>query len=452
LPRFETPTRPTVVPEEWLTFHLAHPGPVVLSPHDPNCIFYWGGRYHLHYIYKDSDGYAFAHVSSEDMVRWTWHPTTLAPSTVGHGMWSGGGFITRDGRPAIIYHGSAGDVPGMNYVTIALDDQLESWSTPMAVNVRAQIGRDERFISNWDPEGWREGDNYYAIFGNHPTDDKPSTLYRSEDLKNWDYLGVFLQPDLLGTEDDTDLSGPNFFPLGSKHVLLCISHSRGLRYYIGEWKDEKFTPEVHGRMNWNRLSIFAVESVQTPDGRRVMWAWCPMDGPQAGVQSLPRELELPDDGILRISPLRELESLRGDETSMKDVLVNAGSVLPLSGISGDALELQMVIRPGDARRLGVRVHSASDGRGGIDVVVDREAGVLAVGDVTAPFELGRGEDLRLRVFIDKNVLEVFANERQSMVASHQHLTSDVHLALICDGDDIRADVSSWPMNSIYENP
>ena len=67
-------------------------------------------------------------------------------------------------------------------------------------------------------------------------------------------------------------------------------------------------------MSWNGNNFFAPESVLTKDGRRVMWAWL-IDLPVAhcGVQSLPRELELPDDGVLRIRPLRELQSLRYDE-------------------------------------------------------------------------------------------------------------------------------------------
>ena len=42
------------------------------------------------------------------------------------------------------------------------------------------------------------------------------------------------------------------------------------------------------------------------------------------IQSLPRELSLPDDGILRISPLRELESLRQghNATTLTDIHLN----------------------------------------------------------------------------------------------------------------------------------
>ena len=82
-PGKETPAWPANPPADWLTFHLAHPGPGKAVPADPNCAFDYKGRYHLHYIYRNQTGYVFAHVSSDDMVRWKWHPTVLGPATSG---------------------------------------------------------------------------------------------------------------------------------------------------------------------------------------------------------------------------------------------------------------------------------------------------------------------------------------------------------------------------------
>jgi len=96
----ETPAMPENPPETWLTYHLAHPeAEGTATAFDPNPAFFWKGRYHLHYIYKHQTGSVLAHVSSDDMVHWKWHPTVLGPTTMGHGIWSGTGFITKDGRP-----------------------------------------------------------------------------------------------------------------------------------------------------------------------------------------------------------------------------------------------------------------------------------------------------------------------------------------------------------------
>ena len=78
----ETPSMPENPPKTWLTYHLAHPVPEFAL--DPNPAFFWKGRYHLHYIYRNLTGYVFAHVSSDDMVHWKWHPTVLGPTTTGH--------------------------------------------------------------------------------------------------------------------------------------------------------------------------------------------------------------------------------------------------------------------------------------------------------------------------------------------------------------------------------
>ena len=46
---------------------------------------------------------------------------------MGHGMFSGTGFITKDGRPAMVYHGKGS---GRNWISYALDDNLDQWSKP----------------------------------------------------------------------------------------------------------------------------------------------------------------------------------------------------------------------------------------------------------------------------------------------------------------------------------
>lgn len=129
------------------------------------------------------------------------------------------------------------------------------------------------------------GDTCYAVFGG-----KGIPVLKSKDLKTWTKIGPFLQHDMLDVAKVEDISCPNFFKLGNKWMLLCISHMVGCRYYLGDWdaKAEQFVPETHGRMNWRREDqifwgwgrndIFAPESVLTPDARRVMWAWLAIHG------------------------------------------------------------------------------------------------------------------------------------------------------------------------------
>ena len=437
----ETPAMPKDVPANWLTYHLAHPGPGVGMPGDPNPAFYYKGRYHLHYIYKNNHGFAFAHVSSKDMVTWKWHPTVLVGPNTGHGMFSGTGFFTKEGRPVMIYHGQGA---GNNYLAFALDDNLDKWAKPVAVKPKTKSGQDAK-IRMWDPDCWLNGDTYYAISGGGPPH-----LMKSSNLEDWEYLGLLLHEDMpdLGVNKNEDVSCANMFKIGDKWMLLCISHKLGCRYYLGNFKDEKYLPEFHAMMNWKDWNFFAPESLLTPDGRRIMWAWCRVDGAQTAIQSLPRELSLPADGVLRIKPLRELEKLRYGQKNEGDITVKSDSSHMLRDINGDTVELSVAIKPTSAKEYGVSVFCDKDGKG-FPVTIYTESKVLAMGKIKPPFELKKDEDLNLRIFLDKSMVEVFVNDRQGAVYMHQHDKENTGISLFSRGGDITAKVKGWKMKSIY---
>ena len=132
----------TVSDELALNYHLMHPGEDS-APGDPNLAYCLDGVYHLHYILRhpwrggtarprDRDtSFCFIHVTSPDMLHWTWQTTKLQPSFTGHGTFSGTGFITREGKPAAMYPGLSD--PGRTYITVAEDNRLSRWSKPYPV-------------------------------------------------------------------------------------------------------------------------------------------------------------------------------------------------------------------------------------------------------------------------------------------------------------------------------
>lgn len=451
----DTPAMPEKPPATWLTYHLAHPGDTL--PGDPNAIFFWKGRYHLHYIYENQAGVSYAHVSSEDMLHWRWHPTTLTPQTMGHGLFSGTGFFTKAGRPAIIYHGEGS---GRNQVAYAEDDLLERWSKPVPVDPKTPSGALPE-MRHWDPDCWLEGDTYYAISGGLD----PHWM-KSTDLERWEYLGRLLHDQLpdLGVPRNEDISCPNMFRLGNQWMLLCLSHWLGCRYYLGQFRDQKYLPHTHGLMNWmcefnKDADLFAPESVLTPDGRRVMWAWIrvrerlkgvPL---QSSIQCLPRELSLPEDGILRIRPLRELETLRFDERCETNLVLDGGTAYRLRDMAGDALELRVVLDPGAAQQVGLRVYCDAKGELGFPIAFRPAEKVLTLGATRVPFELAPGELLTLRVFLDKSIVEVFVNDRQAALAPHRYDPAHLGVALFSDGQSVLVkEAKAWKLRSIYSGP
>jgi len=442
----EIPPWPKDPPRDWPTYHLVHPGPGRAMPGDPNPAFYYKGRYHLHYIYRNHTGFVFAHVSGEDMVHWKWHPTVLAPPTTGHGMFSGTGFFTKEGKAAMIYHGQGS---GRNWLAYALDDNMDKWSKPEAIEPKTEDGKSPK-MRHWDPDCWLNGQTYYALSGGGDP-----ALMKSADLKSWKYLGKLLHDDYpsnLGIKRSEDISCANMFKIGGKWMLLCISHRLGCRYYLGDFKDEKYLPDFHAMMSWNGNQFFAPESMLAKDRRRVMWAWL-LNVPVApgGIQSLPRELALPADGVLRIKPLRELEKLRCEERTEGKITVKSGTSHELKNVAGDAVELRLEVKAPSAKEFGIDVLCDKDGKDGLRIAVHAKSKTLRVGPVRAPFALKDGEDLTLRVFIDKNVVEVFANDRQAVMNAPKIKSLDNTGARLfsVDGDLKVEAVTSWRMKTIY---
>jgi sucrose-6-phosphate hydrolase SacC (GH32 family) len=276
---------------------------------------------------------------------------------------------------------------------------------------------------------------------------------KSTDLERWELVGDFLAHDTPDVAIGEDVSCPNLFQLDGKWVLMCISHPLGCRYYVGDWdpRAEQFVPERQVRLSWRRdeqpiwgvrlrTDYFAPETVVTADGRRVLWAWVRTLGPDGAllnktIQALPRELRLGSDGLLRMRPLRELESLRHDGRVVRNVLLDqpiegfADAVPPTArpalqhvlDLDGDSWELRITVSRAEASRkiLGFVLFSDGDG-GGLPIVLRPETGTLRVGTVDAPFavaDLADDEDVVIRVYIDHYMVEVFANDRQAVASA-----------------------------------
>ena len=400
------PDEETIISDEMaLNYHLMHPGGDS-APGDPNLAYCLDGIYHLHYIlhhpWQDGNSFSFVHVTSPDMLHWTWQPTRLQPSFTGHGTFSGTGFITREGMPAAIYAGLSD--PRHSYIAVARDRQLSGWEKPYPILPGGGPGGVDLPLTA-DPDCFLVDDTYYAFSA---ADDVQ--LCKSTDLANWTYVGPFMQRDMPDVAIGEDVSCANFFPIGKKWMLLCISHTIGCRYYLGDWdaEAERFVPDAHVRMNWKHpgqsltdpeyQDYFAPESVLTADGRRVMWTWLRTLDPEIklkSMQSLPRELSLDGDGSLRIRPLRELEPLRYDEQVFDDVVVTTPEEQHVARIEADAFEVRIAVdrAAAERRRFGFRLFAGGADEG-LLVLIRPESGTICLGETEAPFRRRRSSRRR----------------------------------------------------------
>jgi beta-fructofuranosidase len=181
-------------------------------------------------------------------------------------------------------------------------------------------------------------------------------------------------------------------------------------------------------------SFFAPETLFDDKGRRIMWAWI-LDGPEfelrwkegwSGTLSLPRVLTMGDDGLLRMDVPEEIERLRYDAFEKENFSLPSDSDLRIDQIGGNSLELFIEMKSSAALQYGVKVCVSPDGQEETLIYYDaaeeklkvdtRKSGPEGTPSVveSAPFALKKRERLTLRVFVDKSVVEVFANQRQAI--------------------------------------
>ena len=444
------------------TFHFVCPEGIAM-PFDPNGAIYWHGRYHLFYIFQDSRlgkrSDHWGHVSSSDLFHWRHHPASLID-----GMYSGNCFINREGIPTICYH----QVGLGNSMALSLDDSLDRWEKLGSNPITPQTKEGDQFhgrYSSWDPFAWVEKENYYAIFGGK----RPAVVQSRSLGGEWNYVGDLFAHGIEGVDLDEDVSCPELFPLGNRHVLLCISHRLGCRYYIGDWRDEQFYPEKHGSMSWVDNAFFAPESLLDDKGRRIMWAWI-MDEPHFGVRmksgwsgtlSLPRVLSLDEDSNLMIEVPQEVETLRYGELSLSERVIDSDKDLLVEGLFGNQLEIDLELSSEEAVSFGIKVCVSDAGTEETLIGYNYKSSALFLDTLnsgpedtpkaieSAPLSLGLGEPIHLRVFIDRSVVEVFANKRQAIARRiYPAEASSLSVRLFSRGGRARLKhLNSWKMHS-----
>ena len=461
-------------------------------PFDPNGVLFWMGKYHLFYIFQDSTlphgGHCWGHASSSDLLHWDYHPTALAPveGDPDKGIFSGNAFISKEGIPTLAYYGIDAGI----CLAQSTDDDLISWTKldENPVIPEPQAGEPGWDVYNvFDPHIWLDGDTYYAILGGnikpHQLFDT-AYLFQSDDLLRWQYLRPFYSPHPDWTEPIEDCACPDFFELNNRHVLVCISHSHGARYYLGRFQDGTFIPEEHHRMNWPGGPCFAPETLVDGQHRRIFWAWA-LDQRKGerivknelGVMTLPRVLALDMDGHLTIKPPQEFMELRENNRSLNSLTITPTQDFFLDDIQGKCLEISIeALVPVDSK-FGVKVLTSTDCEEQTLIIVDTTSHTLSIDtsrsslgtdiyqpfplmrgktrrDVriqTAPFKLEPDESVELRIFIDRSILEVFANGRQCITQRIYPTKPDSqHLALFSQCENVAVhSINIWNIRAIY---
>lgn len=444
---------------------------------DPNGLIQWQGAYHLFYQYSP-DGVGsgikhWGHARSADLVHWEHLPIALSPTPGGpdkDGCWSGCA-VDDGGVPTLMYTGVR---PQVQCLATGSPDLL-TWAkhpgNPVIAVAPSEFGPGDFR----DPRVWREGDAWRCVIGTAAAGGCGAVLlFGSGNLREWDYLG----PLLVGADESAGRvwECPDLFPLGDRHVLTTSPIPlRRTIWFSGAYDGRVFRPLGQGSVD-DGGHFYAPQTLLDAQGRRIMFGWVWEGRSQAaqvaagwaGVMSLPRVLSLLPDGTLGAEPAAEVAVLRGEHVGYERLDVSPARSRPLPDIAGDSLELRITFEAGStsladqADAFGLSVRRSPDGAEETRIVYDGRQRRLVVDrsrssldpdagreTFSAPLPLASGENLTLQVFVDRSVIEVFANGTACLTSRVYPTRPDsLGVALWAAGGRARlASLDAWTMAS-----
>ena len=419
---------------------------------DPNGLCFWKGHWHLFYqAYPPEDTRQhWGHAISDDLVHWRDLPYCIYPNPE-RCCYSGSTLVEKD-RVIAMYHGTEAG----NMVAVSSDPLLLNWKkvsggpviplpkTPINYFSGLQKNGLRPAYNVFDPCIWMKDGKYYSLSaGTKPEGPggKPiraNFLFSSENLIDWTFLHPFVEDDHYSLVGD-DGACPYFWPIGDRYILLFFSHMSGPQYLIGDYDTErnKFVVSNGGKFNFGAFKPSGLHAPSaTPDGEGGLVVIFNMNHGKPTnnwdqIMSLPRRLTVQGDDLY-MEPIDALKSLRGKPYDFGPIALPANKdvILPSIG-GGNTMEFEVEIDSGNSPMVEMNVLQSPNreeftriafyrGRGfkgksllSVDSSYSSTAGdVISRAPETAPLALDDNENLKLRVFVDKSVMEVFANDRQ----------------------------------------
>ena len=440
-------------------FHLT---PRVGWLNDPNGFSFYNGLYHLFYQYNPYRPFwgpmHWGHVISRDLLHWTYMPAALAPDQPyddGNGCFSGSAQTLDDGRQIILYTGvswekqSDGSMKEIQQQCIASGDGevYEKYEkNPVISSDQLPKGYDR---SNFrDPKLWKEKDGSWrcVTVSRNETNGGGVLLFESSDCISWKFKSVMAENmNRFGRMWEC----PDFFELDGKHILLTSPQDmlpEGLEYHtgngtlciIGEMDKDTYTLKEQFNQSVDYgIDFYAMQTVEAPDGRRIMIGWMQNwdtlahrcnDSKWFAQMSLPRELSV-KNGRLYQTPIKELDALRKNRVEYNDVVID-NDTITLDRVEGRTIDMELVIRPEDKENVykkfalrfaqNEKFHTELSFRPYESVLkIDRKFSGTERALVHQRRCLVNGDanELKLRVILDRFSAEVFINDGEQVMSA-----------------------------------
>lgn len=451
----EDPTRPV--------YHFRPPANWM---NDPNGTIYYNGYYHLFYQhnpYGDSWGHMhWGHARSTDLVHWEHLPIALWPTHDAgeEHVFSGCARVNGTGEPLLFYTSvKTGDHdsrhPNEQWAAVGDQDWLTWQKHPANPILALETHGGPPFEKNWrDPFIFTEAGRTFMVLGGDYDDIAGVALYEATDdsLTQWRYCKLLYQESRSATRF---MECPNFFKVGDKWILLTSPY-QPVEYVVGDFDVESltFTPQHTGVLDPGQSDVpnfYASNILYDERGRCILLGWVRGFAPGrgwSGCLALPRVLTIGPDGHPTQMPIPQLQQLRDDHLTLSGLQLTSSNSHIVDGISGTALEIQALIQP---RRgtFTLRTRRSDDGRRSENITFDGFQ--LEVLGTRVPLTLAEDEPLKLHLYLDQSVLELFVNGGRIAVTrliSTPQENTGIELA-VADGEATVISLDIWTMKGIW---
>ncbi|MFI2564891.1 glycoside hydrolase family 32 protein [Paenarthrobacter sp. NPDC018779] len=449
---------------------------------DPNGLVFHNGLYHLFFQnnpYGNVWGnMSWGHATSPDLLHWTEHPVAIACDStedifsgsvvVDHGNTSGFGSTAAPALVAV-YTSAFKDTSAHS----GTQAQSLAYSTDGGMTWRKYSGNPvlTRNSAHFrDPKVFRyEGEaGTYWVMAAVEAQQQKVVLYRSEDLKSWDFLSDFGP----ANADEGEWECPDLFPLpvdghpgNVKWVLIvnvnpgAVAGGSGGQYFVGDFDGVSFVadadslvapsglaslrdPSARAKalqqslwLDWGRDCYASVSFSNAPDGRRIIIGWMNNwdyanhlpTSPWRSSMTLARELRLSGvGGVPRLvqQPVLPAFKDRGLPWTEGPLELADSSLKLPDALPGRAQVIEAEILLGTAERLGLTLLESSDRSLGTVLRYDAATARLTLdrtqsGDTGFHAKFASVESvpvapvdgvLKLLVVVDHASVEVFAQD------------------------------------------
>lgn len=450
---------------------------------------YANGRFHIFFQKNGNGPYMsrlhWGHLSSADLCNWTEERIAIVPGKAYDlkGCWSGCVFtdqtITK-GEPWILYTGVDNTHASINLAT-PVDDDLSQWQkynlNPVISGTPAGYSADFR-----DPYFFRNGDNAYCIVGTSQNGIASTSLHvYNPTTKVFDYTGkpFFTGPNssLCGTFFEMS----NITPMGNGKWLFTatpLGTAQGVKtiYYVGTinadgtFSTSQSVPKPVELPNLARDGYGLLSpTILQKDGKTIAIGIVPdkvassvnFQSGWAHTLSLPREWSVDAQGELIQKPYEGLQALRS-ETSVAIDNRTLNGEMNLNPVSGLEIEVEASFTVGN-NPFGIKILQSSNGTAckiyyhpqQNRFVVDfseighkeNDGGIFSgVYSTVLPATIGKGQTMKIHVYFDHSVLDLFINDRwASSIRIFPTSSAATGVSLFAEGNTELQSAAAWTM-------